>query len=59
MVFVVPFLGIALVVTAIRLAKPHSWWARNRYDAAKLVTAEARFALINYPIRPPVDPPAA
>lgn len=58
MLFLVPFLGIALVVTAIRLAKPHSWWARNRYDAAKLAKAEERYAPMQYPIRPPVDPPA-
>jgi hypothetical protein len=28
---------------AIRLAKPDSWWARNRYDPAKLVRSHERY----------------
>ncbi|MGB3099808.1 MAG: hypothetical protein WBB30_11005 [Solirubrobacterales bacterium] len=28
---------------AVRIAKPDSWWARNRYDAAKLARADERY----------------
>jgi hypothetical protein len=31
------------LIGAIRLAKPHSWWARNRYDAAKLGRSHERY----------------
>ena len=30
-------------VTAWRLAKPNSWWARNRYDDEQRALAAARF----------------
>jgi hypothetical protein len=33
----------AALIGAIRLAKPHSWWARNRYDAAKLGRSHERY----------------
>jgi hypothetical protein len=31
------------IVSALRLARPGSWWARNRYDAAKLERSRHRF----------------
>jgi hypothetical protein len=31
------------LIGAIRLAKPHSWWARKRYDADKLERAHKRY----------------
>jgi hypothetical protein len=34
--------GVA-VIGAIRLAKPHSWWARRRYDADKLARSHGRY----------------
>ena len=34
--------GIFAIVGAIRLAKPDSWWAQNRYDEEKLQAASAR-----------------
>lgn len=37
-----PWPGLA-VIGSIRLAKPHSYWARRRYDEAKTARAEARF----------------
>ena len=33
-------------VTAIRLAKPNSWWARRFYDERKLARAQARYPRI-------------
>ncbi len=38
------FVGLFGVVGAIRLAKPASWWARNRYDEAKLARFVERFS---------------
>jgi hypothetical protein len=35
--------GLGLYITAIRLAKPTSWWARRYYDAEKLRLAYERF----------------
>ena len=32
------------LVGSLRLAKPHSYWARRRYDDEKMARAEARFA---------------
>ena len=29
---------------AVRLAKPGSWWARNRYDEAKVARSDERYA---------------
>ena len=41
--FWLPFFGIAVLVTAIRLAKPGSWWYRNRYDKQKQEWSDHRF----------------
>jgi hypothetical protein len=38
-------LGIVWWIAAMRLARPRSWWARNRYDPDKLARAEARYGL--------------
>ena len=38
------FLPVFSLVGAIRLAKPQSWWATNRYDEAKLAQSAERFA---------------
>jgi hypothetical protein len=35
--------GLGFFVSAIRLAKPTSWWARRHYDADKLRLAYQRF----------------
>lgn len=37
------FIPIFAIVGAIRLAKPHSSWARNRYNDYKMGRARARF----------------
>ena len=36
------FIPVVLVVGAIRMARPHSVWARRFYDSAKLARADAR-----------------
>jgi hypothetical protein len=36
------FIPVVLLVGAIRMARPHSAWARRAYDAAKLARADAR-----------------
>jgi hypothetical protein len=41
------FLGVLwpfTVVTAIRLARPESWWARNLYDEKAMARSRERFA---------------
>ena len=38
------FIPVFAMVGAIRLARPHSIWARRRYDEHKLARAEHRFA---------------
>lgn len=38
------YVGPVAVVGALRLAKPDSWWARRRYDEAKLARSHARYA---------------
>ena len=38
------FIGLFWVVGAIRLAKPASWWARNRYDETNLARSVERFS---------------
>lgn len=37
------YLSPIALIGAIRLAKPHSWWARRRYDGAKLSRAQERY----------------
>ena len=37
-----PMPGIA-IIGSLRLAKPHSYWARRRYDEAKMARAAARY----------------
>ena len=37
------FIVIVGIVGAIRLAKPESWWANNRYDDERLQSARERF----------------
>lgn len=37
-------IGLFWVVGAIRLAKPASWWTRNRYEGAKLARSAERFS---------------
>jgi hypothetical protein len=37
------YIGPVAIVSAIRLARPHSWWARNRYDERKLARSQKRF----------------
>ncbi len=44
-VVVVLSVGLLLPVTAIRLGKPESWWARRFYDDAKLRRAYERHEL--------------
>ncbi len=49
LLFIIPVVGLYFIliptVGAVRIAKPTSWWARNRYppDGAKMQTAIARF----------------
>jgi purine-cytosine permease-like protein len=39
-----PMIGYWIVVgSAIRLARPDSWWYRRRYDEAKRARSELRF----------------
>jgi hypothetical protein len=37
------YIGPVAIFSAIRLARPHSWWARNRYDTRKLARSQKRF----------------
>jgi hypothetical protein len=37
------YFGPIALVGAIRVAKPDSWWARHRYDSAKLARAQERY----------------
>ena len=37
------YLSPVAIVAALRLARPSSWWARNRYDEAKLERSRARY----------------
>jgi hypothetical protein len=37
------YIGPVALIGAIRLAKPHSWWARRRYDSAKLARSHKRY----------------
>jgi hypothetical protein len=37
------YLPPVAIVTALRLARPNSWWARNRYDGTKLERSRNRF----------------
>ena len=39
--FYIPFVAI---IGSARLARPESWWARNRYDDKKLARSRARYA---------------
>ena len=41
---IVPFLGIAHWIGALRLARPDSSWAKKNYDPEKMARARARFA---------------
>ncbi|HKJ34943.1 MAG TPA: hypothetical protein VKA36_00100 [Solirubrobacterales bacterium] len=37
------YIGPVGIIGATRLAKPDSWWARNRYDAEKLARSRERY----------------
>ena len=37
------FFGIFCLIGAVRLAKPNSWWARNRYDNVKMGESRERY----------------
>jgi hypothetical protein len=51
------FIGICWVFGAVRLAKPHSWWARRFYDDDKMRRATERFVLGYKPEAPlPIAP---
>lgn len=41
--FFIPVLGWAAIIGAIRIAKPHSRWARKRYGSEKMAVALQRF----------------
>jgi hypothetical protein len=53
----IPVIGGAAIIGAIRIAKPHSRWARKRYGPEKMAIALQRFAPFNN--QPPPPPPAA
>ena len=36
-------LGMVWWITALRLARPESWWARHLYGPAKLARAQSRY----------------
>jgi hypothetical protein len=38
------FGGLVWYITALRLARPDSWWARRFYDATKLERAQKRYS---------------
>ncbi len=38
-------LGLVWWIAALRLARPDSWWARYRYDEAKLARARSRYGV--------------
>ena len=40
----------ALIVPALRLAKPASWWARRFYDEEKVALANERFGRKSKPV---------
>ena len=42
---IVPFIGVLHWIGALRLARPDSRWAQNRYGAHKLARAMARFGV--------------
>jgi hypothetical protein len=40
----VVYLGyVVALVGCLRLAKPHSWWARHRYDRHQIAAARVRY----------------
>jgi hypothetical protein len=46
----IPVVGWAAIIGAIRIAKPHSRWARKRYGPEKMNIAHQRFGHVGVPV---------
>src|SRR5262245_59838539 len=55
---IVPYIGIAHWIGAIRLARPESKWAQEKYGPEKMARSRARFGdQFDWTPGPPLPPP--